>query len=190
MELLWNSLEEWLNILRTEIDEKNDGDGSSESSISKTFSPTKFLGASLLLPPSEDLYGAVGGASTSNAPQEKEEPSPKPTENIALRTDKATGSDATIETLVDTLEESVHGLSLGAEIPLRPESLQTGGTSVDFDQSPQSPGESVRRVTNERLSWGCGSNGDNDDVISAIAPRICAVIQAFYMCCACQNQQK
>ncbi len=48
----------------------------------------------------------------------------------------------------------------------------------------------LRKDGGKRLSWTCDGTTDQEDVISAIAPRICAIIQAFYMCCSCQTQQK
>ena len=85
--------------------------------------------------------------------------------------------------------------------PLVPDAATRGLESVD-EISQAAGGEvvdvgSVDVLDVEELSGGLDIGKDvrqldvkDNDIIGATAPRVSACIQAFYLCCACQIQQK
>lgn len=198
MELLWTSLEEWLILLRTEIKHKHDDSTNSSPKLPhspKKTSRTKRSTNNSRRDPTDTavLVGASGGQPANNTFHTSHMTLEKKDEKSGSSSSNETSPPQKEVTVPQSLFDPLARLTLESR-SVRPSSLPTeSGSSSPREAcsaSPASPGESVRRVASERLSWGCGNSEENEDIISAIAPRICAVIQAFYMCCACTTQEK
>ena len=193
MDLLWTSLEEWLNLLRTEIDRQNQLPGKALKDAPKE--------GSIQDPPPRELSLTESMLTVCVSQQLRQEPRAASPELVQVLQSTSESSAPAATTTTQPRETLDPAGQAAAADPSSPQNGLSLAISVERDRllgsvtipevdSPSSPGASIRRVASERLSWGSGNAADNDDVVGAIAPRICAVIQAFYMCCACQTQQK
>ena len=111
---------------------------------------------------------------------------------LADRTQKqAAGVNNRIHTLAGSLQAvGFENVSL-LDVPIEPDSSpiqhkRPNSMIEDVDELKQNP----KSQEADGQCLVCGETVDTEDIIGAIAPRISAVIQAYYMCCSCQTNQK
>ena len=137
LEMLWNSLNEWLNLLKMEVDQQL-----SPASSSTTHSLTSRSGS--ISPPGTPLEGSSSDQGTPISTGTSDASSANLSASLVLRKPKRTSDE-------------------------------------DFD--------SETRERMKRLSLGC-EGVEDEGILSTMATRVCTVIQAYYMCCSCQTQQR
>ena len=134
LELLWDSLEEWLRILQTELNQINNPAVSLETETTVTAGSNSGTDKKMLLDASNE-HGVTEDST-----------------NLCHQDD------------LSCLEAT---------------SVKANTVNTD----------SLLHVNASRLST-LSEGEDTDEIFTKIAPRISAVIQAFYMCCACQHLQQ
>ena len=163
LELLWTSLEEWLHLLKNEIRSSRE---SSTGSVSVS---------SL-----ESLTQKTTSLSISRTPSDSD--SIISTSSVELR---RPGSDRSLsESVGAEIERDTSPVSSRRPTSSTGEALLEDGTALNRILPA---GESAKQAV-RKLGMGQAGPQQQQDIISAIAPRISAVIQAFYMCCSCQMQ--
>lgn len=169
--MLWTSLEEWLLLLKEEIEDSNGGGTGNSVKIKLKLSPKR----TLLQNSHDSLQESI----------EETEETPL-TGSGDLGVDLDVSQDSMCEAVFHS-HVSSSNKTHAKKTHARASSGASSESSVSMNDSVESPRSERRRKRSERLSWSCS---DNEDVIEAISPRICAVIQAFYICCASHSLQR
>lgn len=155
LELLWTSLEEWLNILKGEIDQQD--------AKRSTLPPHK--STSLEMVANNVLGSEVKGQNLDK--------------NRSLSM-PAAGKEAKETLIKNFFGQTLENLNMETV-----SQAQCINTSVNTS-------DSKRGATNAHteLMKLKSSNEDSVTVFCTMATRVCAVIQAFYMCCSCVMKHK
>ena len=163
MELLWSSLEEWLNILKAEI-RKISGSNSSldKAGFTSPMQTSSHINGQSTLAASADFgAGPVGTLAHM--------------QDLLMNT-RWKDSQRSPSSSLSPTDGTKSGSGLLSDTGQKRDVLN-GDSGLDDGDQQLNP-----------LDWVDAMQ--DTDILTAIAPRICAVIQAFYMCCAWQNQQK
>lgn len=186
MELLWTSLTEWLIILESEID-INEQILIKESSNKVGDRTSKDSGVGTL-----DSKSSKAGLLYNDIGQDKSEHHSEKT-----KLNNTSNNSLPQMSWLHGHAKTESGISRESGISVNSEGNEDSETGTISKRWSSGSGESLKQMFSSKVNTPQISaeleklslDDREQDIVGAIAPRICAVIQAFYICCAGQSQQ-